>query len=490
MRWTTALIAPPLLLATSACRAESKTETDVRRSVVRVLATQRAPDLFKPWMKQNPREVSGSGVVIDGGRILTNAHLVAYAKQIYVEPYLSSDKLTATVERLAPGIDLALLKVEDRAFWKDRPPLLRAAELPEGKDTVSVYGYPIGGSSLAVTKGAVARISYGGYAYDEFGLQIQIDAALNPGNSGGPALVKDRMIGLVIGSSVEGRNIGYVIPNEEIDHFLTSGGKDGGKPRILDDVQALQNDALRNKLKLDPGTRGVLVRAPASSEPSYPLKKGDVITRIGTYDVDNDGMVRVKENLRLAFPYVVPRLARGGSVRVTLLRQGRSQVIDLPVVRHRRSLLRPLQGEYPHYFVYGPLVFSPATTSLARVLEFQAPEGSPLLARWNDEVAFDGEELVVVTAMLPHRIAKGYGDPSGQVVRQVNGTRIRNLRHLVETLRKVTDPYVEIDFHEKYVETLVFDRKEVLATMEDILSDNNIGHPCSADLRKVWGADK
>src|SRR5690349_21075288 len=154
MKRSTALIVPALLLVAGLCRAESQTETDIRRSVVRILATQRYPNLLKPWMKENPREISGSGVVIDGQRILTNAHLVDYAKQIYVEPYQSSDKLAATVERLAPGIDLAVLKVEDKAFWKNRSPLPKAAGLPEGKDAVSVYGYPVGGSSLAVTKGA------------------------------------------------------------------------------------------------------------------------------------------------------------------------------------------------------------------------------------------------------------------------------------------------------------------------------------------------
>jgi S1-C subfamily serine protease len=490
MKCTTVLIVPALLLTAGVCRAESKTENDIRRSVVRILATQRFPNLLKPWMKANPREISGTGLIIEGQRILTNAHLVSYAKQIYVEPYQSSDKLAATVERIAPGIDLAILKVEDKTFWKNRPPVPKAPGLPEGKDSVSVYGYPIGGASLAVTKGTVARISFG-LLNAELGLHIQIDAAVNPGNSGGPALVKDQMIGVVIGSSEEGQNIGYLIPNEEIDSFLKrTNGQSGRKPRIADELQVLQNDALRNKLKLAGNVQGLLVRAPASLEPSYPLKKGDVITRIGTYDLDNDGMIRVKENLRLAYPYVVPRLARGDRVPVTVLRQGRSQAIDLPVIRDRRSLLRRLEGKYPPYFVYGPLVFSSATSSLARVLEGQMPEGSPLAARWNDEVAFDGEELVVVTTMLPHKIGKGYGDPSGQVVKQVNGSRIRNLRHLVETLRTVADPYVEFEFHEKYVETLVFDRKEVLAAMEDILSDNSIGNQCSTDLRKAWQGDK
>jgi S1-C subfamily serine protease len=486
MKWTTYLIIPVLLLVAGVCWAESKTETDIRRSVVRISATQRPPNLLKPWMKENPREISGSGVVLDGQRILTNAHLVLYAKQIYIEPYQSSDKLAATVERIAPGIDLALLKVDDSTFWKDRLAVRKAPGLPESKDAVSVYGYPIGGSSLAVTKGTVARINYGLLGSD-FGLHIQIDAAVNPGNSGGPALVKDQMIGVVIGSSLEGQNIGYVIPNEEIDAFLQRPtGKSSGKPRIMDELQPLLNDALRNKLRLDPSVRGLLVRAPASSDPAYPLKKGDILTRIGTYEIDNDGMVRVQENLRLGFPYVVAKMSRGDRVPVTLLRQGRKQVIDLPVVRNRRLLIPPLHGKYPSYFVYGPLVLSPASASLVRILEGQLAEGSPLLSRWNQEAAFDGEELVVITAMLPHKIGKGYGDPTGQVVKHVNGTPIRNLRHLVETLRKVTDQYVEFEFHEKYVETLVFNRKEVLAAMEDILSDNNIGHPCSVDLRQAW----
>jgi hypothetical protein len=153
--------------------------------------------------------------------------------------------------------------------------------------------------------------------------------------------------------------------------------------------------------------------------------------------------------------------------------------------RDRRMLVRSLEGKYPSYFVYGPLVFCPVSTPLARILDNPGLEGSPLLARWNHEVAFPGEELVAVTAMLPHKIGKGYSDPTGQVVKEVNGKRIRNLRRLVKTLGQINDPYVEFEFHEKYVETLVFDRKEVLAAMEEILTDNNIGHPCSADLRSA-----
>jgi S1-C subfamily serine protease len=482
----TALLVPALaLLAASASAAEDKAEKDVRRAVVRVHATQRVPNVLKPWQKTSPREVAGSGVVLDGKRILTNAHLVLYASQVYVQPYQSSDRHAARVVRLAPGIDLAVLQLEDDTFFKDRPPLRRAAELPEVRDAVSVYGYPVGGSSLAVTRGSVARIGFGPYGYSELGLQIQVDAALNPGNSGGPALVKDRMVGLVIGSSTEGQNIGYLIPNEEIEEFLKNGGKP--RPRIVDELQTLQNEALRKKLQVGRETRGVFVRAPHSPAAAYPLRKGDVLTRIGSYDLDNDGMVRVKDNLRLAFHYVVPKLARGGRVPVTVLREGKARTLELPVRGDTRPLIRPLEGRQPSYFVWGPLVFSPATVSLTMMLEGHVQDGSPLLARRGDDVAFDGEELVVVVTLLPHKISKGYNDPVGQVVREVNGTRIRNLRHLVEVLRVAKGPFVEFEFWEKYVETLVFDRKEVLAAMDDILSDNNIGKQWSDnELRKAW----
>jgi S1-C subfamily serine protease len=486
---TPALIAAALLLAASAGRAEDKKENDIRRSVVRITATQRYPNLLKPWMKLNPHEVSGSGVVIDGQRILTNAHLVSYASQIYVEPYHSSDKLAATVERIAPDIDLALLKVDDATFWKDRRPVQKARELPEGKDAISIYGYPIGDSSLAVTRGTVARILYAPLA-SEYGLHIQIDGAVNPGNSGGPALVKDRMIGVIVAASTEGQNIGYAISNEEIDEFLRRPqGKEAGKPYLQDDLQLLLNDALRSRLRLDRSVRGILVRAPALTDPAYPLRKGDVITRVGPYAIDNDGMVHVRDNLSLAFPYAVNKVTRDGRVPVTLLRQGKEQKLAVPVVRSRRTLLKRLDGKYPSYAVYGPLVFSPATSSFLRGMDGQFSEGSPLMSRWNDDVARAGEELVVVTCMLPHRLAKGYSDPTGQVVKQVNGTRIHNLRHLVETLSECSDAYVEIEFHEKHVETLVFDRKQVLAAMEDILSDNNIGKPCSDDVRAAWKKD-
>src|ERR1700685_1594440 len=69
----------------------------VANSVVKIFATMRYPDTARPWTKQAPTEVTASGVIIDGKRILTNAHVVLYATQIQVQANATGDKLPATV---------------------------------------------------------------------------------------------------------------------------------------------------------------------------------------------------------------------------------------------------------------------------------------------------------------------------------------------------------------------------------------------------------
>ena len=132
----------------------------IRESVVKIFSTMRQPEPIRPWQKGSPQEASGSGMVIEGKRILTNAHVVLYASQVFVQPNGSGEKVAATVEAIAPGIDLAVLKLEDESFFDKRPPLPRTEGLPEIKEAVLVYGYPTGGTSLSMTKGIVSRIEF------------------------------------------------------------------------------------------------------------------------------------------------------------------------------------------------------------------------------------------------------------------------------------------------------------------------------------------
>ena len=472
----------------------------VEEAVVKVFSTVRAPDPSKPWSKQSPSEITGSGTVISGKRILTNAHVILYASEVQIQANQAGDKISARVESVAPGIDLAVLKLDDETFFEAHPPLKFRKNLPDAKDAVMVYGYPTGGTSLSITKGIISRIEFTSYNFSTPGLRIQIDAAINPGNSGGPAVVNDEMIGLAFSHLQGAQNIGYIIPAEEVELFLrdVADGRYDGKPAMYDDVQTLENPALRSFLHFPPSVQGILVHRPFSADASYPLKEWDLVTKIGDTPVDDQGMIKVSENLRLRFSYLIQKLAKENKVPLTLFRDGKELKIEFPVLSHRPLVIPDLEGSYPSYFVYGPMVFADATneflgsaardrqsSGLMGMLTFL---GSPLITRVGDKPAFAGETLVVVTSpFFPHKLAKGYGNPAWQVVKTVNGHPIKNLAHLVEVLRDLKDEFVTFEFNMRAGgETIVFPRSEMVAATDEILTDNGIRSQGSTDVLRVW----
>ena len=489
--------APAPAVAAQSRAPAAEAGVNIENSVVKVFSTLRFPDPFKPWTKQAPTEVTGSGVVIEGRRILTNAHVVLYASQVQIQASAAGDKMSATVVAVAPGIDLAVLQLDDPAFFDTHPAVARASKLPRIKDAVLAYGFPAGGNSLSITKGIVSRIEFVSYNYPVSGLRIQVDAAINPGNSGGPAIAGDKMIGLAFSKLVgDVQNIGYIIPNEEVELFLKdiSDGRYDGKPAIYDDLQTLENPALREYLKLDKSVEGMVVHRPSRTDASYPLKEWDVVSRIGDAPIDNQGLVKIDKDLRVAFGYMIQQAASNGKLPLTVVRGSRTLQIEVPVSAQHPTLVADLRGGYPSYFIYGPLVFSPATWQLVSSLENNSGlmrmlglVKSPLVTHALDEPDAELQELVVVCSpFFPHKTANGYSNPAGSVVYSVNGIRVKSLAHLVAVLRDLQDPFVTIEFDQKGGEALVFSRQAVVSATEEILMDNGIRSQGSPDAMAVW----
>jgi len=485
--------------------AESTTNvastSNVENSVVKIFSTVRYPDPYKPWAKQSPEEQTGSGVVIKGKRILTNAHVVDYASQVQVQANQAGDKISATVEAIAPGIDLAVLRLDDESFFDKHPALEMANTLPGIKDAVLAYGFPEGGNSLSITKGIVSRVEFTPYTYPTAGLRIQIDAAINPGNSGGPAVVGDKMIGLTFSRLNEADNIGYIIPSEEINLFLSdvADGKYDGKPALFDDLQTLENPALRSYLKLPAAAEGMVVHKPYKKDADYPLKEWDLITKIGDQPVDDQGMIKVGDGLRVNFVYEIQHIVTNNTVPLTIIRAGEEQKVKLPVSAKYPRLIPGLNSSYPAYFIYGPVVFSAATDEYlggymrskyaANVMSRLSAAGNPLVTRIADQPAFPGEGLVVISSpFFPHKLVQGYGNPRSEVVKAVNGIPVKNLKHLVEILRDSKDEFIKLEFSSRYGETMIFPRAQMLAATDEILTDNGVRSQGSPDTMAVWNA--
>jgi S1-C subfamily serine protease len=490
-----ALLAPDLR-AQATAPVEIAATGALTNSVVKVFSTSRAPDPFKPWAKQSPQESTGSGVVIDGKRILTNAHVIAYASLVQVQANGSGDKVNARVVAIAPGIDLAVLQLEDESFFARHPPMARANTLPEVKEGVLAYGFPTGGSSMSITKGIVSRIEYAAYNFPVAGLRIQIDAAINAGNSGGPAVVGDKMIGLAYSRLSNAQNIGYIIPNEEIELFLAdvADGRYDGKPTLHDEMQTLENPALRAFLKIDRTVKGVVVHQPFRADADYQLKKWDIITHVGDTPVDDQGMVKVGPDLRLNMRYTVQKIAKNGQVPITVVRDGKPLKLTMPLMSDRPLLIPDLKGDYPPYFIYGPMVFSKATIQFTSFMNNNAGTmsafsivRSPLVTARGDAPTPEREELVVISSpFFPHKLSVGYSNATASVIQSVNGTPIRSLAHLVALLRDVKEEFVTFVADNRGGETLVFSHKEMVASIDDILNDNGVRAQGSPELMSIW----
>jgi S1-C subfamily serine protease len=173
------------------------------RSVVKVFATHAKPNFSLPWQMKQPVKSTSSGFVIaapgGGGAklIVTNAHSVSYATTLQVRLQGTSEKVLARILTVAHDCDLALLTVDEPGFWKAAP-ALELGSLPFLHDEVIVVGYPLGGEQISITAGVVSRLDYGTYAASSRDhLVVQVDSAINGGNSGGP--VFDTATGKVVG---------------------------------------------------------------------------------------------------------------------------------------------------------------------------------------------------------------------------------------------------------------------------------------------------
>ena len=469
----------------------------IRNAVVKIHSSRRPPDFLRPWTKGPLRQSTGSGVVIDGNRILTNAHVVQYSSRLLVQGYQSTERLPAKIVGYAPEMDLALLELEDNSFFENRPPLQLADGIPKLKETVNVYGYPIGGDQLSITEGIISRIEFTRYFDLTPGLRIQIDAALNPGNSGGPALADGKIVGLVFSGIPSAENIGYLIPSEEICLFLSDleDGKYNGKYKMLDEMQTVRNPALRKRLQLPADTGGVMIRKIFADREDYPLQVWDVITKIGDIPLDQEGNVQVEDNLRLSFQYLIPRYQQDGFVPLTIMRDGKEIEVQFPLVIDPDWLVKPLKGTYPQHFIFGPIVFSAGSQDLLRTAgprgeALLASRRNPLIRRRFDLANQDQKELVVMGArMFPHPIHEGYDPQVFAVVKKVNDQPVKGLLDLVKLIRASDGEFIIFELAGNY-ETLVFPRQEMFDITESILEDEGIRYQYSKELSSAWESNQ
>ncbi len=553
---------------------------DMYSGVCKLFVWKTEPNFAQPWQKMRQRQSTGSAFVIHGRRIITNAHCITHASQVLsiplpctlspaspfplflslsfslslflslsfslslpplslsvslylqvlLRPHGSAVKYPATVAAVAHDCDLALLTVKAEKFWSIVQPLTLDEEAPHLQDAVFAIGYPRGGDNISITSGVVSRIDVINIAHSASKmLTVQIDAAINSGNSGGPALKEDKVVGVSFqGLGGKTENIGYIIPVQIIHRFLRDIESHGGEYRGMVGMgllfQKIENEQLKRFTKLDlleattiqedcsaSSTSSTSSLSPSSLSPDSPdlsplsslplgvtpsgilvcdvdplkgkdyLQVGDVVLAIDDFDIAEDGTVVFREKERVSLLYALTDKLFGDPIRFTILRDGNLFLLTT-TPRKTFPLVPQIQhDEIPRYLIYGGCVFVPLSGDFIRA-EFGGPKQAPtsLLAPATRFFRrFEGEEVLVLSQVLAGEITRGY-ELKHQILESVNGVTVRNLQHLADILDESKDIFIIFGLSNGV--RIVLEREGAEGSMKALLVEHNIVSERSSSL--------
>jgi putative serine protease PepD len=259
--------------------------------VVEITATGTGSPQAGPFGRGSSQSTAtGSGFVVDGnGRIATAAHVVGGATSIKVT-FSDGTTRTATLTGQDDATDVAVLKVDAAGLTLHPLTLGSSAELRVG-DAVAAIGSPFGYEE-SLSSGVVSGLDRTIDAPNGFTVAhaIQTDAALNPGNSGGPILDSSgRVIGVAdqiatSGSSEQSSGVGFAVPIDVIAAELHK----------LEAGQTVSHAYLGVSTTESTSSTGALVASVTGGGPaaSAGMQAGDIVTAFdGTKITGSSGLV-------------------------------------------------------------------------------------------------------------------------------------------------------------------------------------------------------
>ena len=289
---------------------------------------------FDGWRRVpgRSREVEqniGSGFVITAdGLIITNKHVVDAEDATYT--VLLGDETTYTVEKIYrdPLNDLAILKINPKTSLTPLT-LGSSDQLKLGQTTIAI-GTPLGEFTNTVTTGIISGLGRGitagspfeGYV-ERLDNVIQTDAAISPGNSGGPLLNSSgHVIGVNTAVSSEGSNIGFAIPVNIVKALIREFDGRGGsfeRPYLGVRYQMLdRKTAIANELVEGAYVTEVIEGSPAEDAG---VVVEDVITKVDGKKIDgtdDQSLIKILLTKKV-----------GQTVSVTLYREGEEKTVSM-----------------------------------------------------------------------------------------------------------------------------------------------------------------
>jgi len=375
---------------------------------------RRSPKFFNPVSE-------GSGFIVrPDGYIFTNYHVVEGAEHVDVK-LKDGRELPAKIVGTDDKTDIAVIKIDA----KDLP----VAQMGDS-DAVRVgqFAFAIGAPfkldytftyGVVSGKGRSKLISNGGYSIPDY---IQTDASINPGNSGGPLCdIDGKVIGMNTLINGLNRGLGFAIPinlANDIGQQLVA-GKKIARPWLGIEIRTLSDFVAVREL-LQGVDKGVVVRTIVADAPANKsdLRPFDVITKVDDTPVTTDTQLQ----------HEILKKKIGQTVKLTVWRKGKT--IEIPVTT----------GELPN-------ANTPVSNDVTPPQQQERPEDAGKLGLQVQDITKEMAERlrlgdvhgVIVTDVADNSIAAAQGIEREDVITEVDGKSVTNVRSFGEALSKA-DP--------------------------------------------------
>jgi S1-C subfamily serine protease len=457
---------------------ETIARAEQKGSVLRVNSTNQAYDFIHPWSKDAPFERKGLGVLIDGGKILVTAELVANSD--YIEAVRSGgEKATAQIDVIDYEANLATLTVDNQKFLDGMQPLQIATDVKTG-DELSVLQLESNGTPVSA-KALVTSVEVGKYALEDSGyLMFRMSCPLQfRENSFTLPIVKGNKLAAYLMRFDNRSQTIDAISSPVINHFLVESQQHPykGFPRAGLDFSSTRDPQLRRYLKLPDSDRGVYVNQVDRNGPSAKagVKEGDVLVAIDDKQVDPDGNYIHPVYGKVSITHLTTTEAYAGqSVTMTVIRNGQRQQFNVALFRRSPEdyVIEPYTiGRQPRYYILGGLVFEELTRQYLRAWGANwlkdAPQRLVYYDRFQSDLFPEKRKVVILTQILPTKDTVGYEQLSNLVVTKLNGRDILSLDDFAEAVNHPLNGYHKIEFDEDPRE-IYLDAKQVQTDSDEV----------------------
>lgn len=310
---------------------------------------------------------AGTGMIISGNRILTNAHVVSNSSYLKVKHFNSSKFYKAEVQYLGFDCDLAILKVEEDEFFSGVEPLEISEVSPALGSNLLILGYPGGDENITLENGNVSRVERVRYSFSglDYRKAIRVNANIIPGYSGGPAIQNGRVVGITFQVSQSQGNVAYLIPPEIINHFLkdVEDGTYHGFPFPGFSFQNGHSSSLKSYLKIPEGLNGILINTiyPDSSFSDL-LQPEDFVYKIDNSYLDGDG--GIMDEIGGFIGDLIEEKFIGDHIKLFFYRNGKNYKVE-GTLKRVPTLDIYRQQNKSSSFLSGGFLFQPVNRALA-----------------------------------------------------------------------------------------------------------------------------